>query len=153
MDTTHAFWGPRSKPLVALDALMTERKLTAAARRVKLSPTGHERGYRAPAHLLLATSCFRCRPRTYPDTRAEALAPAVRDALLHIQLSVIAGIRSTSPVGIAVSGSFLSDFHDNSYSLRGLVERLAREALRQLRVAASRPTIPMSFSGAVMSIF
>ncbi len=37
--------------LVALDALMTERNLTAAARRINFKPAGHERGRRPVAHL------------------------------------------------------------------------------------------------------
>ncbi|AAB91609.1 LysR-type transcription regulator of nodulation genes; nodulation protein NodD1 (plasmid) [Sinorhizobium fredii NGR234] len=113
--------------LVALDALMTERKLTAAARSINLSQP--------------AMSAAITRLRTYfrdelftmngrelvPTPRAEALAPAVREALLHIHLSII----SWDPFNPAQSDrSFriiLSDFMTLMF-LERVVVRVAREA-------------------------
>ncbi|MEX2697585.1 transcriptional regulator NodD1 [Rhizobium mongolense] len=113
--------------LVALDALMTERKLTAAARSIKLSQP--------------AMSAAIARLRTYfhdelfimqgreliPTPRAEALAPAIRDALLHIQLSVIAW----DPINPAESDRrfriILSDFMMVVF-IEKVVQRVAREA-------------------------
>ncbi|MCA1371538.1 LysR family transcriptional regulator [Bradyrhizobium sp. BRP14] len=113
--------------LVALDALMTERKLTAAARSINLSQP--------------AMSAAITRLRTYfrdelftmigrelvPTPRAEALAPAVRDALLHIHLSII----SWDPFNPAQSDRrfriILSDFMTLVFFER-VVARVAREA-------------------------
>ncbi|PDT80381.1 LysR family transcriptional regulator [Sinorhizobium sp. BJ1] len=113
--------------LVALDALMAERKLTAAARSINLSQP--------------AMSAAITRLRTYfrdelftmngrelvPTPRAEALAPAVRDALLHIHLSII----SSQPFNPAQSDRrftiILSDFMTLMFFER-IVVRVAREA-------------------------
>ncbi|MGO8141031.1 LysR family transcriptional regulator, partial [Rhizobium leguminosarum] len=76
--------------LVALDALIAERKLTAAARSINLSQPamsaaiGRLRAYFNDELFVMQQR------RLIPTPRAEALAPAVREALLHIQLSVIA---------------------------------------------------------------
>ncbi len=113
--------------LVALDALMTERKLTAAARSINLSQP--------------AMSAAITRLRTYfrddlftmngrelvPTPRAEAIAPAVRDALLQIHLSII----SSQPFNPAQSDRrfriILSDFMTLVFFER-VVVRVAREA-------------------------
>ncbi|ASQ06555.1 transcriptional regulator NodD2 [Sinorhizobium meliloti] len=113
--------------LVALDALMTERKLTAAARRVKLSQPAMSAAI-ARLRTYFGDELFSMQGRELiPTPRAEALAPAVRDALLHIQLSVIAW----DPINPAQSDRrfriILSDFMTLVFFER-VVERLAREA-------------------------
>ncbi|WEX79734.1 LysR family transcriptional regulator (plasmid) [Sinorhizobium numidicum] len=75
--------------LVALDALMTERKLTAAARSINLSQPAMSAAI-ARLRTYFRDELFTMQGRELvPTPRAEALAPAVRDALLHVQLSVI----------------------------------------------------------------
>ncbi|MQW18735.1 transcriptional regulator NodD1 [Sinorhizobium meliloti] len=113
--------------LVALDALMTERKLTAAARRVKLSQPAMSAAI-ARLRTYFGDELFSMQGRELiPTPRAEALAPAVRDALLHIQLSVIAW----DPLNPAQSDRrfriILSDFMILVFFAR-IVERVAREA-------------------------
>nr|CAH04363.1 NodD1 regulatory protein [Ensifer sp. BR816] len=114
--------------LVALDApLMTERNLTAAARRINLSQP--------------AMSAAVARLRTYfddelftmsgreliPTPRAERLAPAVRETLLHVQLSII----SWDPFNPAHSDRrfkiILSDYATLIFFDK-IVERASREA-------------------------
>ncbi|MDK1378184.1 MULTISPECIES: transcriptional regulator NodD1 [unclassified Sinorhizobium] len=113
--------------LVALDALMTERNLTAAARSINLSQP--------------AMSAAVARLRTYfhddiftmigrelvPTPHAERLAPAVREALLHIQVSII----SCDPFCPAESDRcfriILSDYATLVF-FEKVVERAAREA-------------------------
>ncbi|MDK1389246.1 LysR family transcriptional regulator [Sinorhizobium sp. 8-89] len=76
--------------LVALDALMTERKLTAAARSINLSQPAMSAAI-ARLRTYFSDELFTMQGRELiPTPRAEALAPAVRDALLQIQLSIIA---------------------------------------------------------------
>ncbi|MFK0693117.1 LysR family transcriptional regulator, partial [Mesorhizobium sp. IMUNJ 23033] len=75
--------------LVVLDALLSERGLTAAARRINLSQPAMSAAVarlRDFFHDELFSMSGRERILT---PRAEALAPAVRDALLHIQCSII----------------------------------------------------------------
>nr|AAA85282.1 nodulation D [Rhizobium sp.] len=113
--------------LVALDALMAERNLTAAARSINLSQP--------------AMSAAVARLRTYfddelftmigreliPTPRAERLAPAVRETLLHVQLSIIAG----EPFNPAQSDRrfriILSDYATLVF-FEKIVERASREA-------------------------
>ncbi|APO77662.1 MULTISPECIES: transcriptional regulator NodD1 [Rhizobium] len=113
--------------LVALDALMTERNLTAAARSINLSQP--------------AMSAAVGRLRTYfnddlftmvgrelvPTPRAERLAPSVREALLHIQVSII----SWDPFCPAQSDRcfrvILSDYAALVF-FEKVVTRVAREA-------------------------
>ncbi|WOS67001.1 MULTISPECIES: LysR family transcriptional regulator [Sinorhizobium] len=113
--------------LVALDALMTERNLTAAARSINLSQP--------------AMSAAVGRLRTYfddelftmigreliPTPRAERLAPAVRETLLHVQVSII----SSDPFDPAQSDRrfriILSDYVTIVF-FEKIVERAAREA-------------------------
>ncbi|ARQ13439.1 transcriptional regulator nodulation protein NodD 2 (plasmid) [Rhizobium etli] len=113
--------------LVALDALMTERNLTAAARSINLSQP--------------AMSAAVARLRTYfrddlfimagrelvLSPRAEGLASAVREALLHIQLSII----SPEPFDPAKSDRcfrvILSDYVTLVF-FEKIIERAAREA-------------------------
>ncbi|MFB9982596.1 LysR family transcriptional regulator [Mesorhizobium newzealandense] len=113
--------------LVVLDALLTERKLTEAARRINLSQ---------PA---MSAAVARLRDYFHDDLfilsgrvriltpRAQALAPAVRDALLQIQRSII----SQDPFIPAQSDRrfriILSDFITLVFFGK-VVERVAREA-------------------------
>ncbi|PLU25871.1 LysR family transcriptional regulator [Sinorhizobium medicae] len=113
--------------LVALDALMTERKLTAAARRINLSQPAMSAAI-ARLRTYFGDELFSMQGRELvPTPRAEALAPAVRDALLQIQLSVIAW----DPLNPAQSDRrfriILSDFMILVFFAR-IVERVAREA-------------------------
>ncbi|WP_439373326.1 LysR family transcriptional regulator [Bradyrhizobium sp. DASA03120] len=113
--------------LVALDALMTERNLTAAARSINLSQpamsaaVGRLRSY-------FRDELFTMRGRELiPTPRAEALAAPTREALLHIQFSIISRntfkpTDSTRRFKICVS-----DFA-TIVLLRSVVERVAREA-------------------------
>ncbi|MDK1376370.1 MULTISPECIES: transcriptional regulator NodD2 [unclassified Sinorhizobium] len=113
--------------LVALDALMAERNLTAAARSINLSQP--------------AMSAAVARLRTYfndelftmagreliPTPRAEQLAPAVRETLLRVQLSII----SWEPFNPARSDRrfrvILSDYVTLVF-FEKIVERAAQEA-------------------------
>nr|AFJ42528.1 LysR family transcriptional regulator [Mesorhizobium plurifarium] len=75
--------------LVALDALLTERSLTAAARSVKLSQPAMSAAV-ARLRDYFRDDLFTMVGREFtPTPRAERLAPAVREALLHIQHSII----------------------------------------------------------------
>ncbi|WP_026187657.1 transcriptional regulator NodD1 [Ensifer sp. BR816] len=113
--------------LVALDALMTERNLTAAARSINLSQpamsaaVGRLRTY---FHDDLFTMVGR---EMVPTARAERLAPAVRETLLHIQVSII----SWDPFCPAQSDRrfriILSDYATLVF-FEKVVERVAREA-------------------------
>ncbi|WP_208246463.1 LysR family transcriptional regulator (plasmid) [Rhizobium sp. T1470] len=113
--------------LVALDALMTKRSVTAAARMINLSQPAMSAAI-ARLRTYFGDELFSMQGRELvPTPRAEALAPAVRDALLHIQLSVIAW----DPINPAQSDRrfriILSDFMTLVFFER-VVERLAREA-------------------------
>ncbi|MGO7421992.1 LysR family transcriptional regulator, partial [Rhizobium ruizarguesonis] len=113
--------------LVALNALMTERKLTAAARSINLSQPamsaaiGRLRAYFNDELFVMQQR------RLVPTPRAEALAPAVREALLQIQLSVIAW----DPLVPAESDRrfriVLSDFMTLVF-FEKVIKRVAREA-------------------------
>ncbi|CAN7739845.1 LysR family transcriptional regulator [Mesorhizobium amorphae] len=113
--------------LVVLDALLTERTLTAAASSINLSQPAMSA---AVARLRdyfndeLFTTSGRERVLT---PRAEALAPAVRSALLKIQCSII----SWDPFNPAQSDRrfriILSDFATLVF-FEKVVERVAREA-------------------------
>ncbi|MEF3136173.1 MULTISPECIES: LysR family transcriptional regulator [Rhizobium] len=113
--------------LVALDALMTERKLTAAARSINLSQPamsaaiGRLRAYFNDELFVMQQR------RLVPTPRAEALAPAVREALLQIQLSIIAW----DPLVPAESDRrfriVLSDFMTLVF-FEKVIKRVAREA-------------------------
>ncbi|MGY8684594.1 LysR family transcriptional regulator [Bradyrhizobium sp. UFLA05-153] len=113
--------------LVALDALMTERNLTAAARSINLSQpamsaaVGRLRAY-------FKDELFTMKGRELiPTPRAEALAAPTREALLHIQFSI------TSRDTFKPSDSdrrfriCLSDFATIVW-FRNVVERVARDA-------------------------
>lgn len=113
--------------LVAFDALMTEPNLTAAARRINLSQPAMSAAVarlRTYFHDELFTMMGR---KLVPTPRAEALAAPVREALSHIQLSII------SPDGFKPEKSnrrfriILSDFMMTVF-LRKVVDRVAQEA-------------------------
>ncbi|UIY32577.1 transcriptional regulator NodD1 (plasmid) [Neorhizobium galegae] len=115
--------------LVALDALMTERQLTAAARRINLSQPAMSAAI-ARLRNYFHDDLFVMQGRELILTpRAEALAPAVRDTLLHIQLSVIAW----DPIKPAESDRrfriILSDFMTLIF-MEKVIKRIAREAPR-----------------------
>lgn len=113
--------------LVAFDALMTEPNLTAAARRINLSQPAMSAAVarlRTYFHDELFTMMGR---KLVPTPRAEALAAPIREALSHIQLSII------SPDGFKPAESnrrfriILSDFMMTVF-LRKVVDRVALEA-------------------------
>ncbi|KLK90552.1 LysR family transcriptional regulator [Microvirga sp. KLBC 81] len=113
--------------LVALDALTTERNLTAAARSINLSQpamsaaVGRLRAY-------FRDELFTMRGRELVLTpRAAGLAPAVREALLHIQLSIISSDRFNPAQSERRFRIILSDFMTLVF-FRKVVERVAREA-------------------------
>ncbi|NKK46125.1 LysR family transcriptional regulator [Rhizobium leguminosarum] len=113
--------------LVALDALMTERKLTAAARSINLSQPAMSAAISRLRDYFRDDLFIMQRRELIPTPRAEALAPAVREALLHIQLSVIAW----DPINPAESDRrfriILSDFMALVF-FEKIIVRLAREA-------------------------
>lgn len=113
--------------LVALNALMTERKLTAAARSINLSQPamsaaiGRLRAYFNDELFVMQQR------KLVPTPRAEALAPAVRDALLHIQFSILAWdplVPSESDRRFRI---ILSDFMALVF-FEKVIKRVAREA-------------------------
>ncbi|WEX79554.1 LysR family transcriptional regulator (plasmid) [Sinorhizobium numidicum] len=113
--------------LVALDALMTERKLTAAARSINLSQPAMSAAI-ARLRTYFGDDLFTMQGREFiPTPRAEALAPAVRDALLQIQLSVIASDPFNPAESVRRFRIVLSDFMTLVY-FEKVVQRVAREA-------------------------
>lgn len=113
--------------LVALDALMTERNLTAAARRINLSQpamsaaVGRLRSY-------FRDDLFAMRGRELvPTPRAEGLAGPIREALLHIQLSIISRDAFNPALSDRRFRIGVSDFVMVVF-FQAIVERVAREA-------------------------
>ncbi|RAZ71799.1 LysR family transcriptional regulator [Mesorhizobium atlanticum] len=113
--------------LVALDALMTERNLTAAARSINLSQPAMSaavarlRGY-------FGDELFTMRGRELvPTPRAEALASPVRDALLHIQVSVISWDEFDPRKSERCFRVMLSDYMTIIF-FQKIIDRVAREA-------------------------
>ncbi|MCC8959817.1 LysR family transcriptional regulator [Bradyrhizobium sp. Pear77] len=112
--------------LVALDALMNERNLTAAARSINLSQPAMSaavarlRGY-------FHDEIFMMRGRELvPTPRAEGLAAPTREALLRIELSIMS--RDFNPAQSDRRFRIcLSDFATLVF-FRNIVERVAREA-------------------------
>ncbi|OPY94296.1 LysR family transcriptional regulator [Bradyrhizobium sacchari] len=113
--------------LVALDALIAERNLTSAARKINLSQPAMSAAV-ARLRSYFRDELFGMRGRELVLTsRAEALAAPVRDALTHIELSIMARdvfdpARSNRRFRIA-----LSDFITVVF-FRNVVGRVAREA-------------------------
>ncbi|MGX5804161.1 LysR family transcriptional regulator [Bradyrhizobium sp. Arg314] len=113
--------------LVALDALMNERNLTAAARSINLSQPAMSAAV-ARLRDFFRDELFTMRGRELvPTPRAEDLAPAVREALLHIQLSIISCDRFNPVQSERRFKISLSDFMTLIY-FQKVVERVAREA-------------------------
>ncbi|MEY9463441.1 transcriptional regulator NodD2 [Bradyrhizobium ottawaense] len=113
--------------LVALDALITERNLTSAARSINLSQPAMSAAV-ARLRSYFGDELFGMRGRELVLTaRAEGLAAPVRQALVHIELSIMARdafdpARSSRRFRIA-----LSDFITVVF-LKNVLERVAREA-------------------------
>ncbi|AIC29855.1 MULTISPECIES: LysR family transcriptional regulator [Rhizobium] len=113
--------------LVALDALMTERNLTAAARRINLSQPAMSAAV-ARLRTYFRDDLFTMNGRELVlSPRAEGLALAVREALLQIQLSII----TWEPFNPAQSDRcfriILSDYVTLVF-FEKIIERAAREA-------------------------
>ncbi|QPB24630.1 LysR family transcriptional regulator [Rhizobium sp. 007] len=113
--------------LVALDAVMTKRSVTAAARSINLSQPAMSAAI-ARLRTYFRDELFIMRGREFIATpRAEALACAARDALLHIQFSIV----SSEPFNPAKSERrfrvILSDFMTLVF-FEKIVARVAREA-------------------------
>ncbi|MER9585285.1 LysR family transcriptional regulator [Mesorhizobium sp. M0276] len=113
--------------LVVLDALMRERKVTAAARSINLSQpamsaaVGRLRAY-------FNDELFTMNGRELLLTpRADGLAPAVREALLHIQLSIISSDAFNPAQSDRLFRMMLSDYITLVF-FKKIVERAAREA-------------------------
>ncbi|TCN27042.1 transcriptional regulator NodD2 [Sinorhizobium americanum] len=113
--------------LVALDALMSERNLTAAARRINLSQSamsaavGRLRSYFRDELFTMAGREF------IPTPRAEGLAPAVREALLKIQHSIVSWEAFKPAHSDRRFKIVLSDYVTLVF-FEKIVERAAREA-------------------------
>ncbi len=113
--------------LVALDALMTERNLTAAGRRINLSQPAMS------AAIVRLRAYFRDELFTMggraliPTPLAERLAGPIREALLHIQLSIISRDMFNPAQSNRRFRIILSDFMTLVF-FRKVVDRIAREA-------------------------
>ncbi|RXH36661.1 LysR family transcriptional regulator [Bradyrhizobium nanningense] len=113
--------------LVALDALITERNLTSAARKIHLSQPAMSAAV-ARLRSYFGDELFGMRGRELVLTsRAEGLASPVREALMHIELSIMARdafdpARLNRRFRVA-----LSDFITIVF-FRNVVERVTREA-------------------------
>ncbi|WEX91464.1 LysR family transcriptional regulator (plasmid) [Sinorhizobium garamanticum] len=113
--------------LVALDALMNKRSVTAAARSINLSQPAMSAAI-ARLRTYFGDELFKMQGRELiPTPRAEALAPTVRDALLHIQFSIISWDMFNPAQSKRRFRVILSDFMTLVFFER-VVERVAREA-------------------------
>ncbi|MGV7215750.1 LysR family transcriptional regulator [Bradyrhizobium sp. UFLA05-112] len=113
--------------LVALNALMTERSLTAAARSIHLSqPAMSAAVARLRAYFRDDLFTMRCR-ELVPTPLAETLAAPTREALLHIQLSVTKGDTFDPAKSNRRFRIILSDFMTLVF-FRTVIARVAREA-------------------------
>ncbi|WP_085034596.1 transcriptional regulator NodD1 [Ensifer aridi] len=113
--------------LVALDALMTERNLTAAARSINLSQPAMSAAV-ARLRTYFHDDLFTMIGRELVATpRAERLAPAVREALLHIQISIISSDPFCPPQSDRCFRVILSDYAALVF-FEKVVKRVAREA-------------------------
>ncbi|MCP3415641.1 MULTISPECIES: transcriptional regulator NodD1 [Bradyrhizobium] len=113
--------------LVALDALMTERNLTAAARKINLSQPAMSAAI-ARLRSYFRDELFTMRGRELVLTPgAEALAGPVREALLHIQLSIISRDAFDPAQSSRRFRVILSDFMTIVF-FRRIVDRIAQEA-------------------------
>ncbi|OHV79363.1 LysR family transcriptional regulator [Ensifer sp. LCM 4579] len=113
--------------LVAFDALTTKRSVTEAARSITLSQPAMSSALRR-LRAYFGDELFTMRDRELiPTPRAEALAPAVRDALLHIQFSIISWDTFNPAISQRRFRIILSDFMTHVF-FEKVVERVAREA-------------------------
>ncbi|MGY3146288.1 LysR family nod box-dependent transcriptional activator [Bradyrhizobium sp. USDA 3397] len=113
--------------LVALDALMTERNLTAAARKIHLSQPAMSAAV-ARLRTYFGDELFTMRGRELvPTPRAEGLAVPIREALLHIQLSIISRDAFDPAQSSRRFRIILSDFMTIVF-FRRIIDRVAREA-------------------------
>ncbi|UPK01340.1 LysR family transcriptional regulator [Bradyrhizobium sp. 170] len=113
--------------LVALDALMTERSLTAASRSINLSQPAMSAAV-ARLRTYFHDDLFTMRGRELvPTPLAESLAAPTREALLHIQLSIASRETFNPTKSDRRFRIILSDFMALVF-FRKVVERVAREA-------------------------
>ncbi|MCA6107982.1 LysR family transcriptional regulator [Bradyrhizobium cenepequi] len=113
--------------LVALDALMTERNLTAAARSIKLSQPAMSAAV-ARIRAYFRDELFTMRGRELiPTPRAQGLAAPIREALLHIQLSIISQDVFNPAKSDRRFRILLSDFMTIVF-FRKVLDRVAQEA-------------------------
>ncbi|PDS27532.1 LysR family transcriptional regulator [Rhizobium vallis] len=113
--------------LVALDALMIERNLTAAARSINLSQPAMSAAVRR-LRSYFRDELFTMRGREFvPTPRAEDLAPAIREALQHIRLNIIPWDKFTPDQSDRHFRVSLCDFV-TVVLFQKILERLAREA-------------------------
>ncbi|AYG63990.1 LysR family transcriptional regulator [Rhizobium jaguaris] len=113
--------------LVALDALVTERNLTAAARSINLSQPAMSAAVRRLRNYF-RDDLFTMQSRELVLTpRAEGLASAVREALQHIQLTIVSGAGFAPDEPERHFRIALCDFMTTVF-FRNIIERLAREA-------------------------
>ncbi|UPK05853.1 LysR family transcriptional regulator [Bradyrhizobium sp. 170] len=113
--------------LVALDALMTERNLTAAARSINLSQPAMSAAV-ARLRAYFRDELFTMRGRELvPTVRAEELAAPIREALLHIRRSIISRDTFNPARSNRRFRIILSDFMTVVFFPR-IVNRTAREA-------------------------
>ncbi|WP_050421316.1 transcriptional regulator NodD1 [Bradyrhizobium tropiciagri] len=113
--------------LVALDALMTERNLTAAARKINLSQPAMSAAI-ARLRTYFGDELFTMRGRELvPTPGAETLAGPVREALLHIQISIISRDSFDPAQSSRRFRVILSDFMTIVF-FRRIMDRIAQEA-------------------------
>ncbi|MBH5372229.1 transcriptional regulator NodD1 [Bradyrhizobium glycinis] len=113
--------------LVALDALMTERNLTAAARKINLSQPAMSAAI-GRLRTYFRDELFTMRGRELvPTPGAEALAGPVRETLLHIQLSIISRDAFDPTQSSRRFRIILSDFMTIVF-FRRIMDRIAKEA-------------------------
>ncbi|KRR06507.1 LysR family transcriptional regulator [Bradyrhizobium jicamae] len=113
--------------LVALDALMTERNLTAAAHRINLSQPAMSAAV-ARLRAYFGDELFTMRGRELlPTPRAERLAAPIREALVRIQCSIISRDMFKPAQSNRRFRIILSDFMTVVF-FRKIVDRIAREA-------------------------
>ncbi|QHO77766.1 LysR family transcriptional regulator [Bradyrhizobium sp. CCBAU 051011] len=113
--------------LVALDALMTERNLTAAARSINLSQPAMSAAV-ARLRDYFRDELFTMRGRELvPTPRAERLAAPIREALVHIQLSIISRDTFNPAKSDRRFRILLSDFMTVVF-FRRILDRVAQEA-------------------------
>ncbi|MGY4473497.1 transcriptional regulator NodD1 [Bradyrhizobium sp. USDA 3364] len=113
--------------LVALDALMTERNLTAAARKINLSQPAMSAAI-ARLRTYFGDELFTMRGRELvPTPGAEALAGPVREALFHIQISIISRDSFDPAQSSRRFKVILSDFMTIVF-FRRIMDRIAQEA-------------------------